>query len=152
MIYATLETIDRYSEILHGIDKVIDYARELNKADFVKGRVDVDGERVYLNLAEYETHPKEGALSEAHRVYADVMVMVEGTETVYVKPASHLSRVMKKYDSSIEAILAKTDDDAFGIRLTEGDVLVLFPEDAHTPGCDADGVSHVKKIIGKVML
>jgi len=28
--------------------------------------------------------------------------------------------------------------------------VVLFPQDAHSPACDADGKRSVKKIIGKV--
>ena len=33
-----------------------------------------------------------------------------------------------------------------------GSFVVLFPQDAHAPGCEADGKSSVKKIIGKVLL
>ena len=53
---------------------------------------------------------------------------------------------------AIEALLAETDEDATAVRLEAGSFIVLFPQDAHAPACYADGMKHVKKIIGKVRI
>ncbi len=152
MILDKVENAARYAAINEGIVKAVEAAKQLRADTYVKGRVDVDGDNVYLNCAEYDTHDRKGALTEAHRAYLDVMVMVEGCESVYVKRTDALKNITKPYDASIEALLADTDEDVSAIRLTVGDFLVLFPEDAHAPGCHADAPSHIKKAIGKVKI
>ena len=80
------------------------------------------------------------------------MYMVEGEETIYVKPTERLMTVTKPYSAEIDALLGETDVDATPVRLTAGSFIVLFPQDAHTPACHTDGLHRVKKIIGKVAL
>ncbi len=152
MILDKLENAARYAAINEGIVKAVAAAKALCADTYQKGRVDVDGEHVYLNCAEYDTHERVGALTEAHRAYLDVMVMIDGCETVYVKRTDALQNVTKPYDASIDALLADTDADVTAVRLVKGDFLVLFPEDAHAPGCHADAPCHVKKVIGKVKI
>ncbi len=152
MILDKLENAARYAAIHEGILKAVEAAKKLSADNYTPGRVEIDGENVYLNCAEYDTHGKAGALTEAHRAYLDVMVMIDGCETVYVKRTDALKNVTKPYDASIEALLADTDEDVSAVRLTVGDFLVLFPEDAHAPGCHADAPCHVKKVIGKVKI
>ena len=152
MILDKLENAARYAAINEGIVKAVEAAKQLRADTYQKGRVDVDGEHVYLNCAEYDTHERVGALTEAHRAYLDVMVMIDGCETVYVKRTDALQNVTKPYEASIDALLADTDADVTAVRLVKGDFLVLFPEDAHAPGCHADAPCHVKKVIGKVKI
>ena len=102
--------------------------------------------------AKVSAPPVEGCKFEAHRKYIDVMYMVEGCETVYVKNADRLTRVTGGYDPAIEALLADYDGGASAVRLQKGDVLILFPQDAHAPGRVADAPQTVKKIIGKVLI
>ena len=152
MILDKVENAARYAGVHAGIPAAVAAALKLNADTYQRGRVDVDGDNIYLNCAEYDTHDREGALTEAHRAYLDVMVVVEGVETVYVKRTDALKNVTKPYDASIEALLADTDADVSAVRLEKGDFLVLFPEDAHAPGCHADAPCHVKKAIGKVKI
>ena len=51
-----------------------------------------------------------------------------------------------------DAELARLDADASRLVFRPGMFAVLLPEDAHCPGCQLSGPSHVKKIIAKVML
>lgn len=152
MILDKVENAARYAGVHAGIPAAVEAAKKLSAVQYTPGRVEIDGDHLYLNCAEYDTHDREGALTEAHRTHLDVMVMVEGVETVYVKRTDALQNVTKPYDASIEALLADTDEDVSSIRLCKGDFLVLFPEDAHAPGCHADAPCHVKKAIGKVKL
>ena len=152
MIFGRLQDRERYSFLDERILRVLDFAAGLDKESFEKGRVDLDGDKLFVNRAAYTTHDSEGALSEAHRKYIDVFVMIDGEETVYVKPTDKLSTVTKEYSEDIEALLALTDGDASAIRLVPGDFLILYPEDAHAPGCYFGGPSDVKKAIGKVLI
>ncbi len=152
MILDKLENAARYAAISEGIVKVVEAAKKLSADNYIPGRVEIDGDNLYLNCAEYDTHDKCGALTEAHRAYLDVMVMIDGCETVYIKRTDALGNVTKPYDAAIDALLADTDADTTAVRLEKGDFLVLFPEDAHAPGCHADTPCHIKKVIGKVKI
>ena len=154
MILDTIKNASLYAGIHEGIDKVLSLAKDYTPENYPSGRLNVDGDSVYMIFANYETHTKSGALTEAHRKYIDVMYMVEGSETIYVKPTDKLLNVTKEYDPSIEALLADTDDDTTAVCLEEGSFIVLFPDDAHAPACDPLPKTNVKvkKIIGKVLI
>ena len=106
--------------------------------------------KVFLLRNAYTTNDPAEAIFEAHRAYIDVMYMVEGEETIYVKPTSQLSKITKEYDPAGDALLADMDADATPVRLTAGSFIVLMPQDAHAPACWVDEAKGVKKIIGKV--
>lgn len=152
MIFDTLANAAQYKGIHAGIDQVLEAAKAYTPENHPSGRVVLDGDNVYMNMAAYETHPTDKAVFEAHKQYIDVMVMVEGTETIYVKATDALNNVYLPYDPQKEALLADFDTDATPVRLEAGSFVVLFPQDAHSPGCNADGPMNVKKIIGKVRI
>ena len=112
----------------------------------------LEGDDIYLNLAAYDTHEKDKGCMEAHRAYIDVMCMIAGEETIYIKPTVCLRHIIQAYDAQKDALLAELDDDCSAIRLHAGEFVILFPEDAHAPGCWTERQSHVKKIIGKVRI
>lgn len=154
MILDTIANASLYAGINEGINKVLELAKELTPSNYPTEKIYIDGDALFINVPKYVTHSREGALTEAHRKYIDVMYMVEGSENIYVKPAEKLSRITSEYDPDGDALLAVTDDDASTVRLEAGMFLILFPDDAHAPACDPlpdTGVS-VKKIIAKVLI
>lgn len=152
MILDTLSNAGTYLFPYAGISQVLEAAKSYTPENFSRGIVELDGRRVYMNLASYETHAPEGALAEAHQRYIDVMVMVEGEETIYVKDVNRLEKITKPYSETGDVLLADRDADTTAVRLAPGQFLVLFPQDAHSPGCHADGPMTVKKIVGKVRI
>lgn len=152
MIYDTIFYAKRYRGIHPGIDRVLEEVTAYTPDNYPGGRINLEGDNLYLNLAEYDTHSMREGMAEAHQEYIDVMYMVEGSEVIYVKPVDRLSYVTREYDPAIEALLADIDKDCCEIRLEKGDFIILFPEDAHAPACYADRQEHVKKIIGKVKI
>ena len=152
MIVDTISNYKRYLGINPGIDRLLAEAVLCMPESFSLGRISVDGDRLYMNFSEYDTHELKDGMTEAHRRYVDVMYMVEGAETVYIKPVGKLGKIIRDYDADSDALLAETESDCNAIRLEAGSFLILFPEDAHAPGCHCDEPGHVKKIIGKVLL
>lgn len=152
MILDKIENMPVYKDLLPGIVTALEKAAAYTPDQYPGGRVDVDGDNLFLLLNTYETHPAEDALFEAHQKYIDVMYMVEGEEIIYVKPTHKLSDITKPYDGQIDALLASLDRDAAPVRLTEGSFIVLFPQDAHAPACCDKVPQTVKKIIAKVKI
>lgn len=152
MIFDTIENAKTYKGLNARIDRALEEVAKYTPENYTVGRVELEGEDLFLNLASYDTHPKSEALAEAHRQYIDVMYMVEGEEIIYVKPTDKLQNITKEYDPSIEALLGDLDEDATPVRLQAGSFVVLFPQDAHSPACCVDAPATVKKIIGKVRI
>ena len=152
MIVDSIKNAHIYKGLNADIDTVLEECAKVSADRFTTGRQEIDGSRVFINHVSYETKAKEASSSEAHRLYADVMYMVEGSETIYVKPTHKLETITKEYDPGIEALIAKIDSDVSAVRLDAGMFCILFPDDSHAPGCISDRVMTVKKLIGKVKL
>ena len=152
MIFDTIENAKTYKGLNERVDRALEEVQKYTAENFPAERAVLDGDNLFLNFASYETHPADKALAEAHRQYLDVMYMVEGEEIIYVKPTDKLQNITKEYDPAIEALLGDLDADATPIRLQAGSCVVLFPQDAHSPGCCVDAPQKIKKIIGKVRI
>lgn len=152
MIFDRIENAKQYMGIHPGIDLALSAVAAYTPENYQTGKEELDGDRVFLMRAQYETANPDKAVFEAHQQYVDVMYMVEGEETIYVKPTALLKNITKPYDPAIEALLADRDPDGTPVRLTAGSFVVLFPQDAHAPGCWVDAPATVKKIVGKVKL
>lgn len=152
MILDTLSNAERYASIHPGIAAALKAVAAFTPENYQTGKVELDGDKLYLNCAAYTTHPADTAVMEAHRDYVDVMYMVEGEEIIYVKPTDRLQNITTPYDPAIEALLADLDEDTTAVRLQAGCFVVLFPQDAHAPGCICGEAADVKKIIGKVCI
>lgn len=151
MIFDTLANAAKYKGLNPDIDKVLETALKYNKDNFPDAPLVLD-EFKRMNNAQYTTHPVSEAVFEAHRAYIDVMIMIEGEETIYVKPTDRLRKITKEYDASIEALLAAPEEDATAVHMEPGCFCILFPQDAHMPGCVAGEAMPVKKFIGKVKI
>lgn len=152
MILDTLKNADNYQGLHAGIDKVLKEFRKYTPENYPTGKIELDGNNLFMIFNNYETHSYTGALAEAHRQYIDVMYMVEGSETICVKPVDQLAKVTKEYNPEIDALLAETDPDVTLAHLEAGSFIILFPQDAHSPGCHIDTPSSVKKIVAKVKI
>lgn len=151
MIYCSINNFERFSDF-PGVEKAIAEIKKITPESYKAGRIVIDGDQVFLNLFEYDTKDVADSSLEAHRKYIDVMYVVDGEETVYVKDTARLEKITTDYVDGDDYLLAKTDSDVSAIKLFPGMLLVLFPEDAHAPGCVTTSSVHVKKIVGKVKL
>jgi len=150
MILDQIKNASFYKNVLPAIAVALEKMAIYTPDNYPVGRVDVDGDKVYLLLNAYETRDPKDALFEAHQTYIDVMYMVEGEEIIYVKPTEKLSAITQPYDPEKDVLLAKLDSDATPVRLAAGSFIVLFPQDAHAPACYETAPRNVKKIIAKV--
>ncbi len=152
MIFDTLQNAKQYEGIHKGVDKILSLAASYTEENFPKETLKIDGDKLFMIFADYETHKKSEAKTEAHRKYIDVMYMVSGEETIYVKPTDKLQNITMEYSDEQDALLGDVDDDATPVILKSGSFVVLFPQDAHAPACDTNSQQKVKKIIGKVFI
>ena len=113
------------------------------------GRYPLDGDRVFANVMNACTSPAAERGWEAHRKYIDIQFVVDGREKIGHADVSALLDA-GEYDAGKDILLAPDASDAGYALLTPGRFAVLFPHEAHQPGCEADEPCTYRKIVVKV--
>ncbi len=89
---------------------------------------------------------------EAHREYIDIQYVVSGTEILGWVPLDAVTTTVP-YNAEKDAVLGKVPDDEWTpVRFQTGQVIVLYPTDAHAPGLAIDQPEYIKKIVMKIAL
>ncbi len=112
------------------------------------GRIDIDGDKLFALVQSYDSKPLSKGSWEAHRKYADVQVVVSGTEQMGYAEIDSLTA--NPYDEGKD-FMRLTGEGGF-CRMSAGMFMVLYPQDAHMPGMAIDKPAPVKKIVVKVLL
>lgn len=102
------------------------------------------------NVQEYSTDAKENHFFENHKKFFDIQYMVTGEEMFGVCKTDGL----KLKESHVENDLYFYEEPEFSgeVYLKEGDLIVVAPEDAHKPRCQAGHPMAVKKVVVKVAI
>ena len=127
-----------------------EFALRVVKEGIEDGRYDFsDGS--FAAVSSYETKMRKDACYEAHRQYIDVQLMLSGREIIGVE---HID-VMHKYeclkafeDGDLE--LFALNDEGYDNVITEGEFVILRPEDGHMPGVCIGKPEKVQKVVFKI--
>ena len=125
-----------------------EFLRRNDLAELPVGWIDLDN-GVRASIQHYTTYDWEENEFETHEDYFDVQYVVEGMEYVGVCPREGLV-VSKPYDKEKEITFYKEPEESGKVLLRKGDFIVLAPEDAHKPRCNAGNKMAVKKVVVKV--
>lgn len=152
MVITTLDEIDSQSIGSEGVLKAISFLRDHRDGGIELGRFEVDGDTIYGASLNYDTKGKDvEVVYEAHRQYIDVQYMISGEEVMKWMPLSDLKET-QAYDEEGDCLLGVDGGAAYGdIPFVAGQVMVLYPTDAHAPGfAAATGSQNVQKLVVKV--
>lgn len=145
MIFDTLENAEIYACCHVGFALGFDFIRRAEKEQLPAGRYELDGDRVYAMVQEYETHENNGRF-EAHRNYIDIQYIASGREIMEYADLKKCTETVPytediAFYTAKEQVRMKFDPDTFAI---------FFPNDAHDPGIAYGIPSWVRKIVIKV--
>ena len=131
--------------------KALKFLQNTDLSALPDGRTDIDGETVYAMVQSYESREwGEEHLFEAHRQYIDIQYVVSGHEIIGWLFGDRLTSTVE-YDGEIEAWLNRLPVKGMtSVRLSTGQLAVLYPSDAHAPGLADGAPSMVKKIVVKI--
>ena len=147
MIYGSIYHEKTYAFLPPRVQQALVFARTHDLAALPKGRNDIDGEDVYVNIAHYTTGERSEKIWEAHRAYIDIHILAEGTEKIDVslieRMQTHPYEEDKDYVPADGAVTQTT-------IMRPGDFLICYPEDVHRSGVKVDEAAPLKKGIFKV--
>lgn len=145
-----MSNLGLYRGITPRLDQAIEWLASLDPDSVKPGRVEIDGERLFMLCQEYETRPIDEGRWETHRRYLDIQSVVEGTETILYNTPDNL-RESEPYDPETDK--TRYVGDGMPVTVRAGSFLIAFPNDAHKACVYAsEGPHRVKKIVIKVLL
>ena len=151
MVLDTLPHLALYSELSPRLSAAAVFVATTDLTALPPGRVEIDGDDVYATVSDYDTHDPNPARFEAHRAYADLQIVVSGAERVGVAPRTPCLDVAAPYDEGRDVEFVRAEGPSFALHA--GQFLVLFPHEAHQPGCHpAGGPARVRKVVVKIRL
>lgn len=147
MIIDTLDHAEMYAPLGKGVARALKYLRDEDIAAKDPGRYDLDGDRLFLMVQEYDTRKRDGGVWEAHRKYIDLQFVISGAELMGRANLTSLSP-HKTYDSDLDVELLDGDGDFVTVP---ADTFVLFyPQDAHMPCIAVKQTAPVRKAVFKI--
>jgi biofilm protein TabA len=151
MIVSDLAHVAEQAALTTALKQAIDYLKTLDPARLVEGRYPIDGEQVFAIVAFYETKTVADSVElEGHRSYIDLQYVAVGEETIAWTPASQVPSPLP-YNPASDAWVGSLPASRLAwVKLTAGQVAVLYPEDAHAPQYCVGQPAGVKKVVVKV--
>ena len=112
------------------------------------GRIEIDGERLFINNVNPECVASDEQVLELHHDYIDVHILLEGAETIGWKALEDLQNEVKAYSKEEECALY-SDRPTTYVNLLPGQFVIVYPVDPHAP---VIGHGKIRKLIAKVKL
>lgn len=148
MIITNLKNTERI-ECLHPLFKTLfDYVKTHELLDVPLGRIDVQGDDLFINNINPTCKKAEEQVLEMHQDYIDVHIVLEGSETIGWKAIEDLEKITQPYQKEGDCALSDDQPTIFA-TLTPGQCCIVYPEDPHAP---VIGEGKIRKLIGKVKL
>ena len=149
MIFGNINQAKRYDFLPEDLKAVFKFVQENDLSTFAEGSHKINGDAFFVNVNKYDTVAREDRFWEAHKLYIDVHVMLQGQEIIDVNFIDNMQLGEYKSDSDFQALDGELKA---SVTLKPGDFLICYPEDAHRTGVIADEACHLKKAIFKIRL
>lgn len=148
MIADKFENLKLYPEFAPYAEVMTAFAQRAEAEKLPDGKYELDGENLFALVQSYTTKPRGESRIEAHKLYADLQLIVEGEECIGWTPVDGLE---------IEEDRTPGADILFYRGQTRSETLLLSgmfgyyaPSDGHMP-CIAPGeCAAAKKIVYKI--
>ncbi len=147
MILDKLENSALYESVHPKFKLAFDYLKSTDLANAPAGKVELDGDNVFVNIVDFEGKAIEDCSLETHEQYIDIQMPIDENEVMGWKAASELKTQTAEYDADKD-IAFFADQATNMVHVNAGHFIVFFPQDAHQPGIAPN--KRYRKIIVKI--
>ena len=145
MILDTLENIGKYASLNPLFPKVVEYLQNTDIVNHEPGRVNIDGNKLFVN--HNITHGKtvDEAMVETHDAMIDIQIPLSCAEVMGYIPRQLLPEA--EYDANKDITFYPVRAEQY-VTVHPGEFVIFFPQDGHAP-CISP-VPEYRKVIIKV--
>ena len=148
MILTDLNDCSRYEGLIPRFKQLLDFVRTHDLLSMPLGRIELDGDRLFINNSEPDCVEQDKQLLEVHRRYIDVHILLEGKERIGWCPFGDLKNISTPYDDEGDYMFYG-DVPTSWVDLVPGQIFIAFPEDPHAP---IVGEGKIRKAIAKLKI
>jgi len=152
MITSTLAQLHWYKSISPNFEKAIQYVLSTDFTNMDPGKYLIDGDNVFAIVNEYTTKPLSECDPESHQDYADIQIMISGTERFGYAPLIDQPETTPYNPEKDVALYSIPEESLNYITLPAGQFIIFFPSDIHQPEVFLQQPRLVKKVVVKVGL
>ncbi|KEI07516.1 YhcH/YjgK/YiaL family protein [Clostridium botulinum] len=149
MIYGNLTNRESFKYLPEAILKVFDYALKNDIENFKPGNYEIDSDKIFVNVVQYDTKDIKDRFWEAHKKYLDIHVVFKGNERININFIDNLKKL--EYVDK-DDFLPLEGEFKSSLVLNKNDFLICYPEDAHMTALKVNESENVKKAIFKISL
>lgn len=145
MIVDTLENLEKYEGVNPLFTKVVEFLKSHDLSALEIGKIELQGNDLFVKVAQAKPKTKEEARIEAHKNYLDIQIPVSGTEEMGYTPLKDCKDATP-YNAEKDVLFYGGLAESY-LKIKPGMFAIFFPQDGHAPGVTAEGL---KKVIVKV--
>jgi len=152
MITDKLDNAADYYGIGELYRKGLEYLQKTDLSALDVGKYEIDGERLFVLIQEYDTKPTDECKWESHKVYSDIQYIISGRELMGYAPIDQLTNAI---DHTPEKdVVNYKDGKSAGVYFTAetGDFFIFLPQDGHMPNIANERSVRNKKAVVKIMV
>lgn len=149
MIVNNAFEVSKYDYLQEKFKKAYEFLQRKDLKELPAGKYEIDGDDVFAMVQEYETSPEKELHLESHKKYFDIQYMIEGEE-IFLETDTRGLKVKTPYDEASDVMFYEDSEKVTAVYLTDGQMAVVAPEEAHKPRCAAGKPMKVRKIVVKV--
>jgi len=148
MILSDLQNKYRYINLHPLFGKAFTFLEKENLNQLPEGRLEIDGDDLFAIISKPGTSAEEIPKLEAHKKYIDIHYIIAGTELFGWKNLKDCKHMVGEFDFEKDFVLYN-DQDFTSFLLNKNNFVVVYPEDAHSPGIRSE---HLHKVVLKIIL
>lgn len=144
MVSGNIKNCEKYYPLNKHFKAVFEYLKTVKKEN---GKYIISEENAWVNPPVVRNDCSD--IYETHRKFIDIHYILSGSQTFGCCNAKRLN-ITEKYDENIDCEFLKGDGDL--IKMSEGDFIIVFPEDAHNVIVDFNNSCELVTVVAKVRL
>lgn len=148
MVFDLLTNAGLYTALGPRVARGLQFLEDADLKGLATGRHEIDGDRLFALVSDYEPKPHSAGRWETHRRYLDLQYVAAGVERFGIVPAHRLAAGDYIPEKDITWLTGSGDH----LTLAAGQFVIVWPGDAHMPGLDAGVPGTVRKIVVKIAI
>ena len=149
MIFGKITDSARIEAFHPALHRLFEFVKTHDLMQLPLGRNEIDGDRLFINIAENNLVSPEQQKLEVHRAYLDVHLPLDNAETIGWRALSTIDIDPEQpFDVASDYALYAAPATSY-VEVQPGEYLIAYPEDAHAPLIGEGGL---RKAVAKIKL